>query len=382
MAAKILIVDDNLESVKLVGLMLERRGYEIAAARSGAQALEKAQSENPDLVILDIMMPDMEGYEVCRRLRANPTTATLPIIMFTAKTTVSDKVAGFQAGADDYLTKPVHPEELASRVEAVLLRSARRQAAAQLEMKAKILGFLGSKGGVGTTTLATNIAVSMIQGPARGKKVVLADMRSGMAAAAIQLGLRRQVGIARLLEQPLERIDVKAVEAQLEEHRSGVLVLGGQVEPPGVAAALSPAHAQTIIRQLGTFADYLLLDLGVGLDDTNRRLLPDCQYIVMAVEPQRVSLTLGQALLDALSSSLNLPRHRIKLVLINKAPSATTFTKEAIEGLLQHELVGVIPPAPELAFQSAEQGMPMVVIQPTSLVAHQIRTVAEYLVNV
>jgi pilus assembly protein CpaE len=382
MAAKILIVDDDLESVKLVGLMLERRGYEIAAARSGAQALEKAQSENPDLVILDIMMPDMEGYEVCRRLRANPITATLPIIMFTAKTTVNDKVAGFQAGADDYLTKPVHPEELASRVEAVLLRSARRQAAAQLQMKAKTLGFLGSKGGVGTTMLAVNIAVSMIQGPARGKRVVLADMRSGMAAAAIQLGLRRQVGIARLLEQPLERIDVKAVEAQLEEHRSGIWVLGGPIEPPGVAAALSPAYVQAIIRQLGAFADYLLLDLGVGLDETNRRLLPDCQYIVVAIELQRVSLTIGKALLNAISNSLNLHRHRIKLVLINKAPSAITFTKEAIEGLLQHELVGVIPPAPELAFQSVEQGTPMVVIQPTSLVTHQIRTIAEYLVNV
>ena len=328
------------------------------------------------------MMPDMEGYEVCRRLRANPATATLPVIMFTAKTTVSDKVAGFQAGADDYLTKPVHPEELASRVEAVLLRSARRQATAQLQMKAKTFGFLGSKGGVGTTMLAVNIAVSMIQGPAKGKKVVLADMRSGMAAAAVQLALRRQGGIARLLEQPLERIDANAVENQLEEHRSGIWVLGGQIEPPGVAAALSPAYAQAIVRQLGTFADYLLLDLGVGLDETNRRLLPDCQYIVMAIEPQRVSLTLGQALLDALSGSLNLPRHRIKLVLINKAPSATTFTKEAIEGLLQHELVGVIPPAPELAFQAVEQGTPMVVIQPTSLVAHQIRTVAEYLVNV
>lgn len=379
---KILIVDDDLESVKLVGLMLERRGYEIAAARSGAQALEKAQSENPDLVILDIMMPDMEGYEVCRRLRANPATATLPVIMFTAKTTVDDKVAGFQAGADDYLTKPVHPEELASRVEAVLLRSARRQAAAQLQMKAKTFGFLGSKGGVGTTMLAVNIAVSMTQGLAKGKKVVLADMQSGMAATSVQLGLRRQVGIFRLLEQPLERIDANAVENQLEEHRSGIWVLGGQIEPPGVAAALSPAYAQAIVRQLGAFADYLLLDLGVGLGETNRCLLPDCQYIVMTIEPQRVSLTLGQALLDALSGSLNLPRHRIKLVLINKAPTATTFTKEAIEGLLQHELVGVIPPAPELAFQSVEQGTPMVVIQPTSLVAHQIRTVAEYLVNV
>ena len=123
MAKRILVVDDEVESVKLIGLMLQRRGYEIIAARSGAQALEKAQADKPDLIILDVMMPDMDGYEVCRRLRADPATASMPIIMFTAKTMVDDKVAGFQAGADDYLTKPVHPEELASRIEAVLLRT-------------------------------------------------------------------------------------------------------------------------------------------------------------------------------------------------------------------------------------------------------------------
>ena len=142
MAKRILVVDDEIESVKLIGLMLQRRGYEIVAARSGAQALEKAQAEKPDLIILDVMMPDMDGYEVCRRLRANPGTATLPIIMFTAKTMIDDKVAGFQAGADDYLTKPVHPEELASRIEAVLLRTSRRQVDERPPIRAKILGFL------------------------------------------------------------------------------------------------------------------------------------------------------------------------------------------------------------------------------------------------
>ena len=127
MATKILVVDDDLDAVRLVGLMLERRGYAIIAAQSGAQALIKAQTENPDLIILDVMMPDMDGYEVCRRLRANPSTADTPIMMFTAKTQKNDKITGFQAGADDYLTKPIHPEELVSRLEAVMLRASRRQ---------------------------------------------------------------------------------------------------------------------------------------------------------------------------------------------------------------------------------------------------------------
>ncbi len=381
MSKKILIVDDELESVKLIGLMLQRRGYEIVAARSGTQALEKAEAESPDLAILDVMMPDMDGYEVCRRLRANPATTSLPIIMFTAKTTVDDKVAGFQAGADDYLTKPIHPDELASRVEAVLSRSARRLREEGAELQAKVIGFLGSKGGVGTTTLAVNVATAMALGTEGDKRIVLADMRAGMAASAIQLGLRHTGEITHLLGKPVEHIDARMVEAQLEEHRSGVRVLSGQIEPPGAAMDISPAHAETIVHHLGSAADCLLLDLGVGLDATNRRILPGCSHVVVAVEPHRVALALAQALLDELTASVHLPRHRISVVMINKTHSGTTLTKDTIEGLLQHEVVGTVTPAPELAFQATEQGMPMAMIQPNSLVAQQFRALADYLAS-
>ncbi len=109
MADKILIVDDDIDSLKLIGLMLQRHGYEVVAANAGNQALTKAASEKPSLIILDVMMPDMDGYEVCRRLRLNEETRAIPIIMFTAKTLIDDKVQGFEACADDYLTKPTHP---------------------------------------------------------------------------------------------------------------------------------------------------------------------------------------------------------------------------------------------------------------------------------
>jgi pilus assembly protein CpaE len=384
MATKILVVDDEIESVKLIGLMLQRRGYEIAAARTGAQALEKAQAEDPDLIILDVMMPDMDGYEVCRRLRADPAMASVPIIMFTAKTMIDDKVAGFQAGADDYLTKPVHPEELASRIEAVLLRTSRRQSPVEekLDPRAKVIGFLGSKGGLGTTTLALNVAVSLIQDIAQDKQVILADIQSGMAGSSLNLGLRRQGGVWNLLDQPVGGIDSRMVEAQLEEHKTGVRVLGGQLEPIGVAEPMLPSYAEVLIQHLGAMSEYLLLDLGVGLGETNRHVLSVCDHIVVTTEPHRVALTLARSLLDEMTSSLTLPPHRISAVLINKSASGSTFTKETVEDLIQHDLAGVITPAAELAFQGAETGIPMVTAQPTTLVAQQIRKLAEALSNV
>jgi DNA-binding response OmpR family regulator len=381
MTKRILVVDDEPQSLKLIGMLLKRRGYEVVSANSGTQALTKAQVESPDLIVLDIMMPGMDGYEVCRRLRADPATAGTPIIMFTARMKMDDKVTGFQAGADDYLVKPIHPEELASRVETLLKRSARRRAEERLSMRAKVFGFLGAKGGAGTTTLAVNVAVALARRPAGGRQVVLADMQSGMAASAVQLGLQRYGAMARLVGQPVEQIEARTVEAQLAEHSTGVRILSGQVEPPGVAASVPPAHAEAVVRHLGAMADYLLLDLGVGLDEVNRRVLPVCDRVVVAVEPDRVALTLAQALLNEMALSLNLAPERISLALINRARSAASLTSDEIRRLLQQDVAGVVTPAPELAFQAAEQASPMVILQPDSPVAQEFRTIAEYLAS-
>ncbi|MDK1118365.1 MAG: response regulator, partial [Anaerolineae bacterium] len=104
MAAKILIIDDDLDTLRLVGLMLKREGYQILEATNGQLGLDRALEDKPNLILLDIMMPDMDGYEVARRLSQDRVTDGIPILMFTAKTQLDDKVAGFEVGADDYLT--------------------------------------------------------------------------------------------------------------------------------------------------------------------------------------------------------------------------------------------------------------------------------------
>ncbi|HDQ70497.1 MAG TPA: response regulator [Chloroflexi bacterium] len=380
MAKKILVVDDEIESVKLIGLMLQRRGYEIVAARSGSQALEKAYSEHPDLVILDVMMPDMDGYEVCRRLRADPDTANLPIIMFTSKAMVDDKVTGFQAGADDYLTKPVHPEELASRIEAVLLRSARKQVEGQSERRASVIAFVGAKGGTGVSTLAVNISVllSKMMGE---QKVLLADMKPGLAASSQRLGLRRHGEMAQLLEESLEHFDLALVEAHLEEHHSGLLVLSGQLAPLGMATAMTVAYADALLHLMGSMADYVVLDIGIGIDGLNRRILPKCDLVVLAIEPQRYAIEMGRMMLEEMVSSFNMPRHRISMVMINKSPSASTLDRDTIEDMAGHDLAGVVTPAAEMAFQELEKGIPMVLAQPTALACQQIRVVAQHILD-
>src|SRR5687767_6099689 len=164
MSEKILIIDDDVDTLRLVGLMLQRQGYQISAAANGEQGLSKAFEEKPDLILLDIMMPDLDGYEVTRRLRKNPATDTIPILMFTAKTQLDDKVTGFEVGADDYLTKPTHPTELQAHVKALLARSTKEPGeavTAQSETRGHVIGVLAARGGLGVTAVASNLAASL-----------------------------------------------------------------------------------------------------------------------------------------------------------------------------------------------------------------------------
>src|SRR5512135_2475193 len=120
MTGKILIVDDEMDTISYLRLALAPLNFEVIPAINGTEALLLAQSQKPDLIILDVMMPDLDGFEVTRRLRASSETSNIPILMFTAKTQITDKIAGFNCGVDIYLTKPVHTVELQANVKALL----------------------------------------------------------------------------------------------------------------------------------------------------------------------------------------------------------------------------------------------------------------------
>ncbi|NOS70009.1 MAG: response regulator transcription factor [Verrucomicrobia bacterium] len=124
MKQKILIVDDEPEAVELVEFNLRQAGFETIRAMDGNEALKKAKSQVPALIVLDVMLPEVDGMEVCKLLRRDPVTAKVPIIMLTAKASEIDRVLGLEFGADDYVTKPFSPRELVLRVKKLLQRGA------------------------------------------------------------------------------------------------------------------------------------------------------------------------------------------------------------------------------------------------------------------
>jgi len=369
---KILIIDDDIDTLKLVGLMLERQGYQIAVASNGTIGLSKAASERPDLILLDVMMPDMDGYQVTERLRSDPSLAHIPIVMFTAKTMVDDKVKGFESGVDDYLTKPTHPAELTAHVKAVLSRSIATPAAKAPE-QAQIISFFGTRAGLGTSTLALNVGVAMQQS---GINVIVAEINPGRGSIALNLGITTPTGLSALLSRSLKDIHLRSVEAELITHNSGVRFLLSSYQPQEAELDDAVSQMETVISNLATMSDVLVLDIGSGIRPYTRPLLGLSTRVIVVVEPVYPSNVIARAVLEEMFSG-GLERIKTSLALITRERTSLNIPWKQVEADLGIELAGIVSPAPELAQQAAQNGKPLVILHRDTLTGDQIRKMTE-----
>jgi phosphate regulon transcriptional regulator PhoB len=121
---RVLVVEDEQDVAEMIRYNISKEGYDVAVVKNGADAIERARELRPDVVLLDIMIPQLNGWEVCRRLKQEPRTRAIPVIMVTGRVEEGDKILGFEMGADDYITKPFSPRELVARIRAVIRRGA------------------------------------------------------------------------------------------------------------------------------------------------------------------------------------------------------------------------------------------------------------------
>jgi len=166
---RVLVVDDDIKTVELVKLYLKRDGYRVLTAYDGVEALRLAREGHPNLIVLDLMLPGIDGLEVCRTLRAE---SDVPIIMLTAKTTDQDKLVGLELGADDYVTKPFSPRELAARVRAVLRRFPGERGPAEIKHGELTVNFLKHEAflagrPLNLTTVEFKLLAALIKEPGR-----------------------------------------------------------------------------------------------------------------------------------------------------------------------------------------------------------------------
>ncbi len=381
MAEKILIIDDDIDTLKLVGLMLQRQGYQISAATNGPQGIAKAIEEHPDLILLDVMMPEMDGYEVARRLRQNPLTAETPILMFTAKSQLDDKVSGFEAGADDYLTKPTHPSELQAHVRALLNRAKKSTAPSQPEaiqqQTAHLIGVIAARGGLGVSTIALNLAVGLFN--RTNAEVVLVELVPGKGTLGFDLGVTQKTLVKFLQSSPAD-ITAEQLKKALIPHLSGIKLLLASESPSDLSLVNQISQYEALIERLATLSRYAVLDFGSGLLPFAQKLLPRCQDAVVIVEGALNTILHSKALIEDLIQS-GVPKERIAVVLNNRVRSETLLPATTVQEKLGYPVMVTFTPAPELIAQAIRMQTAAILCQPDSLMAKQISRLVDHLLR-
>ena len=347
MPEKILIIDDDVDTLRLVGMMLQRQGYQIIAANNGEQGLAHADAETPDLILLDVMMPQMDGYEVARRLRANPDTANIPILMFTAKTQLDDKVTGFEAGADDYLTKPTHPTELQAHVKALLSRSTKGRGtnppSTPTEPAAYITGVLAPRGGLGVSTIAVNLAVSLLK--KTNGDVILAEFRPGQGTIGIDLNLSSSGGLVDLLCINPTDITRARIREELATHQSGLKFLPASFQPRDTSLMANTAQFESLIGRLAFMSAFIVLDLGSGLPASVQKFIKNLHEVLVVTEPMPATLIHTRAMIEDLVD-LGVDLRKISVVANYRIRSDLHLSVAQIQEQLGHQVSISITPAP------------------------------------
>ncbi len=355
MPNRIFIVDDDIISLKLTTVVLKKAGYEVLTTTRGLPALQQIDQIRPDLLILDLKMPDINGYEVCRRLRSNPRYVHLPILMLTGSDTLEEKVKAFEVGVDDYLVKPFQAAELQVRIKSLLRRGVTAPPTSAPHPTSRVLALASLRGGVGVSTLAINLALSLAhiwQLP-----TALLDLALVGGQDAVMLNLPLRSTWTDLGNLPPAQIKLEDVERTFLSHASGLRVLAApsQFEQH---EKITAEHVSRVIKLLTGHYYYVVLDLSHDFRATTVAALEAADQIILVMVPELASVYVTARTLDMLSH-LGYSRDNVYLIL-NSTFQNRGIARSAIEDALKHPVNLVLPFEPDLLVTAINTGTPIV----------------------
>ena len=366
---RILFVDDEEQIRKLLSTWLARHGYEVTVANDGWEALKAVRTKAPDLVITDVNMPNMNGLELTRRLRADHRTARIPVIMLSARKQADDVLTGYAEGADEYIPKPVEMAVLAAKVEVLLRRFATTGGQALVRRGGNVVLFIHGKGGVGCTTLAVNSAVALAATTIY--RVTLLDLNLEFGNAPMLMNLSSGRTLADLAENAHEALDEATFMTYLEQDRSGVRVLAGCDVPERAELVTIPA-VQQAIDHLQKQSDYVVIDAPPSFTQQVLAALDVADAAVIVTSAHLPSLKATKQALEVLGK-LSFPIERTVLV-VNRT-SAAGVEMDHVARFFNRK-PDIVVPYTEAADDAADRGRPLTVLHPDSAASKVIRDLA------
>jgi pilus assembly protein CpaE len=366
---RVLFVDDEEQIRKLLSTWLTRQGYAVTVATDGWEALKAVRAKAPDLVITDVNMPNMNGLELTRRLRADHRTARIPVIMLSARKQANDVLTGYAEGADEYIPKPVEMAVLSAKVEVLIRRFRTTKGEAVAKRGGNVILFVHGKGGVGCTTLAVNSAVALAATTIY--RVTLLDLNLEFGNAPMLMDLKSSRTLANLAEDAHDQLDEATFGTYLEQDRSGVRILAGCDAPERAELVTVPA-VQQAIDHLQMQSDYVVIDAPASFSQQVLAALDVADATVVITAAHLPSLKATKQALDVLEK-LSFPKERSVLV-VNRT-SASGVEMDHVARFFNRK-PDIVVPYTEACDDAADRGRPLTVLHPDSAASKAIRDLA------
>jgi pilus assembly protein CpaE len=340
-ATKVLVVDDDLNIQRVLVFTLKQEGFEVHVASDGQAGVEMAAAIAPDLILMDVAMPKLDGYAATQQIRAAQSGRRVPIIMLTAEADVEQRVRGLRAGADDDIVKPFHPLELLARIKALLSRSgggAKPKAGAEQPTLGRLCSFYGAKGGVGTTTMAINSAIALATRVRRRVALFDANLQFGDERVFLDLGLDAS-SIVNAISEP--DLDGELLKRLMVPHRSGIELLLAPPNPEQADIVVErqrthPGSLANVLSLLRKAYDYTIVDTGRTIDDFTLQLFDESDVIFVVMTADLSCLKNVRLVLETMDS-LGFARDKVQLVL-NRSNAYTGINVDNAESALGRKI--------------------------------------------
>jgi len=368
---RVLFVDDEGQIRKLVETFLTRHGYVVTTATDGYEAIKEIKRQRPHILITDVQMPNLNGLELPRRLRAEAATARLPVIMLSAKKQADDILAGYAQGADEYVAKPVELAVLAAKVDLLLRRGreADGTATAAALPKGRVCVLLHGKGGVGATTIAVNTALALAS--TMIYRVSVLDLSLEFGNAGMLMDQKPNRTLADLSDVRIEDMGDDLFDLFIATHSSGVRLVTGADRPELAELVTVPAVHHSIDR-LKAISDYVLVDTAATFTQHTLAAIDSADALVIITAAHLASLKATNDLLSVIAK-LSIPDENTLLVL-NQTTAGGLHPDQAMRFFGRKPDV-VMPFTPQFDV-AADEGKPLVATAPANPGAVSMRDLA------
>jgi pilus assembly protein CpaE len=358
---RVLLIDDEQFYFKLIRKMLKEADYTLEYAQSGSEGLAKISTFEPELIIVDLKLPEMDGFQILERLKRDPKFSLIPVIVITVKDELSEKLKAFEMGADDYLVKPFQPEELVARMGILARRGKVIQAAQQHETKnnATMLTIHSLRGGLGCSSIAINLGLAFQK--LWGKKTLLVDSVLTAGQLALMLDAKPNATWENLVGIDPEHIDDAVATEMMCSHKSGIRYIASP-RYPIAADTFGNDQLNAFVEKLKTSNDFIIIDTPHDFSDMTIHLLSVSTSILLLMAPEMASLRTTMSAIE-IYDRLGIPPEKVQIILNNNS-SNPAIKQAQLEKVLKRSIDFVLPYEAGEVNRALNFGQPFILSNP------------------